>query len=90
MPLLTMKCAQVPMARRPLASRPAGARQPWHRAVVYATTEIKMALRLSETPIGPNNTAIARVVIAEEAILVTGIEGKFERMQGLVLEDWAK
>ncbi|EGN2330915.1 type II toxin-antitoxin system VapC family toxin, partial [Escherichia coli] len=32
---------------------------PWDRAAVDATTEIKVALRMAGTPIGPNDTAIA-------------------------------
>ncbi|GHL51394.1 tRNA(fMet)-specific endonuclease VapC [Escherichia coli] len=44
---------------------------PWDRAAVDATTEIKVALRLAGTPIGPNDTAIAGHAIAACAILVT-------------------
>ncbi|EEN0287574.1 PIN domain-containing protein, partial [Salmonella enterica] len=33
--------------------------QPWDRAAVDATTNIKVALRTAGTPIGPNDTAIA-------------------------------
>jgi tRNA(fMet)-specific endonuclease VapC len=60
---------------------------PWDRAAVDATTEIKMALRLAGTPIGPNDTAIAGHATAAGAILVTNNE-EFERVPGLVLEDW--
>lgn len=62
----------------------------WDRAAVDATTEIKMALRLAETPIGPNNTAIAGHAIAAGAILVTNNTREFERVPDLVLEDWVK
>ncbi|WP_434057151.1 type II toxin-antitoxin system VapC family toxin, partial [Escherichia coli] len=41
---------------------------PWDRAAVDATTEIKVALRLAGTPIGPNDTAIAGHAIAACAI----------------------
>jgi tRNA(fMet)-specific endonuclease VapC len=44
---------------------------PWDRAAVDATTEIKVALRLAGTPIGPNDTAIAGHAIAAGAVLVT-------------------
>ena len=61
---------------------------PWDRAAVDATTEIKMALRLAGTPIGPNDTAIAGHAIG--AILVTNNTREFERVPDLVLEDWVK
>ncbi|MBZ0059483.1 MULTISPECIES: PIN domain-containing protein [unclassified Leclercia] len=61
---------------------------PWDRAAVDATTEIKVALRLAGTPIGPNDTAIAGHAIAAGAILVTNNVREFERVPGLVLEDW--
>ncbi|PAN81597.1 VapC toxin family PIN domain ribonuclease [Enterobacter cloacae] len=63
---------------------------PWDRAAVDATTEIKVALRLAGTPIGPNDTAIAGHAIAAGAVLVTMKEGEFERVPQLVLEDWVK
>ena len=55
-----------------------------------ATTDIKAALRLAGTPIGPNDTAIAGHAIAAGAILVTNNVRAFERVPGLVLEDWVK
>ncbi|EIS5429472.1 type II toxin-antitoxin system VapC family toxin [Salmonella enterica] len=61
---------------------------PWDRAAVDATTEIKVALRLAGTPIGPNDTAIAGHAIG--AVLVTNNVREFERVPGLVLEDWVK
>ncbi|EPC0218921.1 PIN domain-containing protein [Salmonella enterica subsp. enterica serovar Newport] len=63
---------------------------PWDRAAVDATTDIKVALRLAGTPIGPDDTAIAGHAIAAGAILVTGKAGEFERVPGLKLEDWVK
>ena len=70
---------------------------PWDRAAVDATTEIKVALRLAGTPIGPNDTAIAVCnmenlghAIAACAILVTNNVREFERVPGLVLEDWVR
>jgi len=55
-----------------------------------ATGDIKVALRTASTPIGPNDTAIARHAIAVGAILVTNNTREFERAPGLNLEDWAK
>lgn len=63
---------------------------PWDSAAVDATTEIKVALRLAGTLIGPNDTAIAGHAIAAGAILVTNNVREFEGVPGLVLEDWAK
>ena len=63
---------------------------PWDRTAVDATTEIKVALRLAGTPIGPNDTAIAGHAIAAGAVLVTNNVREFERVPGLVLEDWVR
>jgi tRNA(fMet)-specific endonuclease VapC len=59
-------------------------------AAVDATTEIKVALRMAGTPIGPNDTAIAGHAIAAGAVLVTNNTREFERVPGLVLEDWVR
>ena len=53
-----------------------------------ATTDIKVELRLAGTPIGPNDTAIAGHAIAAGAVLVTNNVREFERVPGLMLEDW--
>ncbi|EEM9447316.1 PIN domain-containing protein [Salmonella enterica] len=63
---------------------------PWDRAAVEATTDIKVALRTAGTPIGPNDTMIAGHAIAAGAVLVTNNTREFERVPGLVLEDWIK
>lgn len=55
-----------------------------------ATTDIKAALAAAGTPIGPNDTAIAGHAIAAGAVLVTNNTREFERVPGLVLEDWVK
>ncbi|EBX1067392.1 type II toxin-antitoxin system VapC family toxin, partial [Salmonella enterica subsp. enterica serovar Oranienburg] len=55
---------------------------PWNRAAVDATTEIKVALRLTGTPLGPNDTAIAGHAIAASAVLVTNNVREFARVPG--------
>lgn len=62
----------------------------WDRAAVDATTAVKVTLRLAGTPIGSNDTAIAGHAIAVGAVLVTNNVREFERVPGLVLEDWTK
>lgn len=63
---------------------------PWDRNAVDATTEIKAALTAAGNPIGPNDTAIAGHAIATSAILVTNNVKEFERVPGLIFEDWCK
>ncbi|MBZ7363843.1 type II toxin-antitoxin system VapC family toxin [Klebsiella grimontii] len=63
---------------------------PLEHSAVDATTDIKVALRLVGTPIGPNDTAIAGHAIAAGAILVTNNVREFERVPGLILEAWVK
>lgn len=63
---------------------------PWDKTAVDATTVIKAALAAAGIPIGPNDTAIAGHAIAAGAILVTNNTREFERVAGLILEDWAK
>jgi tRNA(fMet)-specific endonuclease VapC len=46
--------------------------------------------RMAGTPIGPNDTAIAGHAIAAGAVLVTNNTREFERVPGLVLEDWVR
>ena len=53
-----------------------------------ANIEIKVALHLAGMPISTNETAMAGDAIAAGAVLLTNNVRKFERVLGLVLEDW--
>ncbi|EXJ10603.1 tRNA(fMet)-specific endonuclease VapC [Nitrincola nitratireducens] len=61
---------------------------PWDKAAVEATTEVKKALIALGTPIGNNDTAIAGHAISAQCILVTNNTREFNRVSGLVVEDW--
>lgn len=61
---------------------------PWDKAAVEATTEVKKALIALGTPIGNNDTAIAGHAISAHCILVTNNTREFNRVSGLVVEDW--
>ncbi len=62
----------------------------WERTAVDATTNICIAMRQAGTPIGPNDAAIAGHALIAVTILVTNNVLEFERVPGLVLEDWVK
>lgn len=61
---------------------------PWDRAAVDATTDIRVALRLAGTPIGPNDTAIAGHAIAAGAVLVTNNVREFERVHPILFYEF--
>ena len=62
---------------------------PWDKAAVDATAVAKKQLSDQGTPIGPNDTMIAGHAIASGCVLVTNNTREFERVSGLLLEDWA-
>lgn len=62
---------------------------PWDAAAVDKTAIIKRQLSDLGTPIGPNDTAIAGHALSSQAILVTNNVREFNRVGGLVLEDWS-
>ena len=61
---------------------------PWDKAAVDATASIRKALAVAGTPISPNDSAIAGHALSTGAILVTNNTREFQRVQGLVFEDW--
>ena len=61
---------------------------PWDKVAVDATASIRKALAVAGTPISPNDSAIAGHALSTGAILVTNNTREFQRVQGLVFEDW--
>jgi tRNA(fMet)-specific endonuclease VapC len=62
---------------------------PWDKAAVDATAAVRKALTVAGTPIGANDAAIAGHALSVGAILVTNNSREFQRVSGLVCEDWA-
>lgn len=63
---------------------------PWDKAAVEASTDIKKNLSDRGSPIGINDTNIAGHAIASDCTLVTNNTREFQRVPGLILEDWSK
>ena len=61
----------------------------WGYKAVDATVIIKKELSDKGTPIGSNDTMIAGHAVSEGCVLVTNNTREFERVDGLVFEDWA-
>lgn len=55
-------------------------------SVVYG--RVRQDLARSGTPIGPNDVLIAATAIANDVALVTANRREFDRVVGLVVEDW--
>jgi len=62
----------------------------WDRAAADKTAAIRRTLRLSGTPIGLSDSAIAGHAVSRDAILVTNNTREFGRVKGLTLEDWTQ
>lgn len=62
---------------------------PWDASAVDKTAILKRQLSDLGTPIGANDTAIAGHALSVGAILVTNNTREFERVPGLVVEDWS-
>ncbi len=52
------------------------------------SAKIRATLEREGQPIGPYDTLIAGTALANRAILVTHNTAEFERVKGLVVEDW--
>jgi tRNA(fMet)-specific endonuclease VapC len=55
---------------------------------VTATAAIRAALAKRGTPIGPYDVMIAGTALRRGLVMVTSNGSEFERINGLVLEDW--
>lgn len=62
----------------------------WDKKAVEVTTLIKKQLDSKGTPIGHNDTLIAGHCISIGAILVTDNVREFQRVDGLMFENWIK
>lgn len=62
----------------------------WDKKAVEVTTLIKKQLDSKGTPIGHNDTLIAGHCISIGAILVTDNIREFQRVEGLMFENWIK
>ncbi|MCA1777964.1 MAG: type II toxin-antitoxin system VapC family toxin [Xanthomonadaceae bacterium] len=49
---------------------------------------IRAALSARGTPIGPNDTLIAAIALAADAVLVTRNQREFQRIDNLAVESW--
>lgn len=60
----------------------------WDQHAVDQSAKVKKGLSDKGTPIGHNDSLIAGHAISEKCILVTNNLNEFERVEGLVVEDW--
>ncbi len=61
---------------------------PWDAAAVDETARIRSLLSRAGTPIGNNDAAIAGHAIVSRSVLITNNVREFQRVPGLVFEDW--
>lgn len=63
---------------------------PWDKAAVDAVTAIRINLAAKGTPIGNNDAAIAGHALSTGCVVVTNNVREFQRVDGLVFEDWVQ
>lgn len=63
---------------------------PWDEAAAEKHGRLRAALRLAGTPIGDFDEMIAAHALALGAVLVTDNVRHFERVEGLVVENWVR
>jgi tRNA(fMet)-specific endonuclease VapC len=64
--------------------------EPWHHGAADVHGRLRAALRQSGTPIGDFDEMIAAHALALDAILVTDNTRHFERIPGLIFENWQR
>jgi tRNA(fMet)-specific endonuclease VapC len=60
----------------------------YEREDVPATAAVRAALGKRGTPIGPYDLMIAGTALRHGLVMVTSNGGEFERIEGLILQDW--
>jgi len=61
---------------------------PYEREDAIATASVRAALSKRGTPIGPYDVMIAGTALRRGLVMVTSNGDEFERINGLILEDW--
>jgi len=61
---------------------------PYEEKDALATAAIRAALVKRGTPIGPYDIMIAGTAVRHGLVMVSSNRGEFERIDGLLLEDW--
>ncbi|MCW2285455.1 tRNA(fMet)-specific endonuclease VapC [Rhodoblastus acidophilus] len=61
---------------------------PWDRSAAEQAMRISRALAAKGTPIGGNDAMIAGHALAAGCVLVTNNVREFERVEGLIFENW--
>lgn len=61
---------------------------PFDREAAHQAAMLRAQLERRGTPIGPLDTLIAGIALAQRATLVTHNTGEFQRVKGLNLVDW--
>ncbi|CAN5123069.1 hypothetical protein BH10PLA2_BH10PLA2_21410 [soil metagenome] len=61
---------------------------PYDNAAAEKFVEIRRQLELQGQPIGPYDTQIAAIALANDCTLVTHNLAEFGRVPGLLVEDW--
>ncbi|MBM3788553.1 MAG: type II toxin-antitoxin system VapC family toxin [Acidobacteria bacterium] len=61
---------------------------PFDEMAARTAARIRLDLEARGSPIGPIDTLIAATALAHGAILVTHNVREFERVAGLIIEDW--
>lgn len=64
--------------------------RPFDDEAVETYGEIRTTLERAGTPIGPNDLCIAAIALAHNLVLITHNCREFQRIAGLLVEDWGE